>query len=123
MAKSLIADKVFVDIGLTPDGKTTKFMTSTVAKHMDKYVPFRTGALAETVVINGKPTTNVTAKRITYEQEYASYVYKGLSKYGKPLNYDKSKHSYAGAYWDERCMTAEKDTIIREIQRYINRGG
>ena len=123
MSKSLIVNKVFVDVGLTPNGKTTKFITSTVAKHMDKYVPFRTGALAETVIVGGQPTANVTAHRITYEQEYASYVYKGIGKGGKPMEYNKEKHSYAGPYWDERMMSAEKDTVIREIQKYINRGG
>lgn len=122
MAKNFIANQVFVDIGLTPDGKLEKFITATVAKHMDKYVPFREGTLARTVIIDGQPTDNVKSDKIIYQQPYASYIYKGLSKYGKSLNYDKSKHSYAGPYWDERCMTAERDTIVREIQKQIDRG-
>lgn len=122
MAKSLIANQIFINAGITPNGKVQKFATSTVAKHMDKYVPFRTGALAETVVINGKPTGNVTANRITYDQEYASYVYRGVTKTGKPMNYRTDKHTYAGPYWDERCMTAEGNTIIKEIQKYVDRG-
>lgn len=121
MAKKL-SSLVFLDIGLVPDGKLQKFMTATVAKHMDKYVPFREGNLARTVIIDGQPTDNVKTDKIIYEQPYASYVYKGLSKYGKELTYSRARHSEAGPYWDERCMTAEKDTIMREITNAIKRG-
>lgn len=122
MSKTLVAYKIFIEAGIEPNGKLQKFATSTVAKHMDKYVPFRTGALAETVIVRNQPTANVTANRITYEQEYASYVYRGIGKGGNPMNYRTDKHTYAGPYWDERCMTAERDKIIREIQKEANRG-
>lgn len=138
MSKSLIADKVFVDIGLTPNGKTTKFITSSVAKHMDKYVPYDEGNLRKNI--------SIESKRIIYESPYASYQYCGklmVMDNGKGAYYsptygfwsDKGKKKHltnidlhyhtagTGSYWDERCMTAEKDTIIREIQNYINRGG
>lgn len=110
-------------LGIQPNGRIQKFFTNTCAKHMDKYVPFRTGTLAETVVINGNPTSNVKDKTINYEQPYARYVYYGISKNGKPLVYNKSMHAYAGKYWDKRMWSAEKDKILNEVQNELNRGG
>lgn len=103
------------------NGPAQAFMTATVAKAMDKYVPFDTGTLAETVIFNGRPTSNVTENTITYTQPYAEYVYKGISKSGKPLNYSLDKHTYAGPHWDQRMLTAEKDSIIKQIEDYIRR--
>ena len=51
---------IIVKLGLNTGGDTQQFFTNTCALHMDKYVPFDTGSLAETVIINGKPNkTNV----------------------------------------------------------------
>lgn len=112
-----------VRLGINHKGPVHKFFTNTCALHMDKYVPFRTGALAETVVVNGKVTSNVSEDEIVYAQKYARIVYDGVRK-GKPLNYRTDKHKLAGPYWDKRMWTAEKDKIIEEVQDYIRtRGG
>ena len=66
-------------LGIEPNGRVQKFFTNTCYKHMDKYVPQRDGNL-RTIV-------DIQADSITYEQEYAKYQYKGISKSGKPLNY------------------------------------
>lgn len=110
------------NLGIEPNGKVQKFFANTCALHMDKYVPFDTGALANTVVVNNSPTSNVEPNRITYSQEYASYVYYGISKTGKPLNYQLDKHPQAGDYWDRRMVTAEINNVVDEVQAYIDRG-
>jgi len=110
-------------LGIQKGGPVHAFFTSSCAKAMDKYVPFDEGNLAGTVIENGEPTSNVRVDTITYSQPYARYVYYGISKSGKPLNYQKDKHSYAGPYWDERMWSAEKDDIVKEVQDYIDNGG
>lgn len=108
-------------LGIEKNGPAQAFMTATCAKAMDKYVPFREGTLAETVIMNGEITKNVTKNTITYSQPYAEYVYKGISESGNPLNYSTDKHSYAGPYWDERMKTAELEDITKQVEEFIRR--
>ena len=110
-------------LGIEPNGQVQKLFTATCAKKMDKYVPFDEGTLAETVIIDGQPTRNVTENTITYEMPYARYVYYGVSKNGKPLNYHTDKHQLAGKYWDKRMVSAEMQDVVKEVQNYVNRGG
>ena len=100
-----------VKLGIEPNGRSQKFLTHTCRMHNDKYLPFDTGALA-TIVTE-------TPNSYTYEQLYAMYVYKGISVSGKPLNYQKDKHPFAGSYWDKRMVSAEYDDIVKEVQDYI----
>lgn len=104
-------------------GPVQAFLTATCAKAMDKYVPMDTGTLAETVILNGQPTTNVKKDRITYAQKYANYVYKGVSRNGNALHYHTDKHKWAGPYWDDRMISAEGKRVVRDVQKYIERGG
>lgn len=109
-------------LGLEPNGKVHKWFTNTCALHMDKYVPWDTGALAETVVVNGTTTSNVTTDTITYEQPYAKYVYYDIRD-GKELNYQTDVHENAGPYWDKRMWSAEKDIVVKEVQNYFDKFG
>ena len=104
-------------------GPAHAFLTATCAKAMDKYVPMDTGALAETVILNGQPTANVKKDTITYTQQYADYVYKGISKGGGQMHYHTDKHKWAGPYWDERMISAERERIVKDVQKFIERGG
>lgn len=107
---------------LQEGGPAHAFFTATCAKAMDKYVPWNTGALAETVIKNGEPTSNVTANSITYAQNYAKVVYYGVRK-GVPLHYQTDTHASAGPYWDQRMWSVNKDKIVRQVQRYVSSGG
>ena len=89
---------------------------------MDKYVPFDTGALAETVLINGQPTKNVLDDKIIYEQEYAKVVYYGIRN-GKEINIHTDKHAFATTYWDKVMWTAEGKDIVKSVQEFVDRGG
>lgn len=111
------------NLGIEPNGKVHKFFTQTCAIHMDKYVPFDTGILAGTVVKGNVTTNNVTDDQIIYDQEYAHYVYEGISKNGNPLNYHTDKHPLAGRHWDKRMVSAEMQDIVKEVQDFIDRGG
>ena len=109
-------------LGLEPNGKVHKWFTNTCALHIDKFVPWDTGSLAETVVVNGVTTSNVTTNTITYDQNYAKYVYYGIRN-GKELNYQTDVHELAGPYWDKRMWSAEKDIVVKEVQNYFDKFG
>jgi hypothetical protein len=95
-------------LGIEPNGRVQKFFTNTCYKHMDKYVPLDEGNLR----------TNVSVKSdsITYESPYARYQYNGVSKNGKPLNYQTPG---TGDYWDKRMVSAEMQDVVKEVQDYI----
>ena len=126
------------DLGIDPDGDVQLFFTQTCATHMDKYVPFDKGNLAK-YKLYGTDT-------IAYEQPYAHYMYVGkvmgdnipikvngiivrwYSKApkhytGADIKYNTSKHDEAGAYWDKRMWSAEKDEVIKKVQDYLDKGG
>lgn len=112
---------IIANFGLGKNGDVHKFFTNTCALHMDKYVPYDEGTLANSVVQGGVVTSNVDVDSITYDQEYASYVYNGISKNGNSLNYSHDMHPYAGDHWDERMVSAEMSEIEQEVQDYIDR--
>ena len=94
-------------LGIEPNGRVQKFFTATCAKHMDKYVPFREGILADYHLENDA---------VVYEQLYAKYQYNGISKSGKPLNY---RTPGTGSYWDKKMVSAEMQDVVKEVQDYI----
>ena len=117
--------EIILRLGLDANGDVQKFFTNTCAIHMDKYVPFDTGALARTVVLykNIVNPKNVFQDAIVYNQEYARYVYYGISRSGLPMNYQKEKHPEANSYWDKRMWSAEKDIVVKEVQNYLDKRG
>ena len=104
-------------LGLEPNGKVQKFFTSACAEHMDKYVPFEEGTLADYYI---------EGNYIVYHQPYAEYQYYGQRKDGShkinPDNRDRSKNSLATSYWDKKMVTAEMIDIEKEVQERIDRG-
>lgn len=116
----LDARKIKTNLHLGYGDKVHAFFTNTCALHMDKYVPFDTGALANTVVINGVQVneTNVDVDSITYDQEYASYVYDGID-----MNFQTDKHPFATHHWDETMWSAEAVEVEREVQKYVDKIG
>lgn len=118
---TLILDtkKIKNELQLGDNQKVHAFFTNTCALHMDKYVPFDTGALAETIVYDGYVIPdNVTESTITYNQDYASYVY-----YGDNLDIKTDKHAFATHHWDEAMWSAESEIIAREVQKYVDKLG
>ena len=90
-------------LGLDKNGKADLKLAQICARRNDKYVPFRTGKLKNTVL--------VTPGSYTYIQPYAHKQYH--TNKGRGLR---------GAYWDERMKSAEIGVITKEIQEYVKRG-
>lgn len=109
-------------LGIQNGGPVHAFFTAECARQMNRFVPFDTGTLAETVIENGEPTTNVTVDTITYAQKYASVVYYGIRN-GKNITIHTDKHADATTYWDKHMWTAKGKDITKAVQNYTNRGG
>lgn len=130
---------IIADLGLEDGGRVHKEFAQACAIHMDKYVPMQRGNLAKYKLVD-----NGTS--IMYDQPYAHYMYVGKvmgpnipikvngivvrwfsrkpKHYtGADIDYKKNRHEYAGAYWDKRMWSAEKNEIVSEMQNYIERGG
>ena len=116
--------KIEVDLGIQNGGPVHAFFTDACAKAMDKFVPFDTGTLAETVVLkNGDINReNVTVDTITYNQEYAIYVYSGIT-HGTVMTFNTDMHPNATSYWDEHMWTANGEDVVRQTQKYMDRYG
>ena len=112
------------NLGIQNGGPVHAFFTDACAKAMDRFVPFDTGTLAETVVLkNGDINrSNVNVDSITYNQEYASIVYEGIS-HGKKIQFHTDKHPDATSYWDLHMWTAKGDDIVRQTQKYMDKYG
>lgn len=97
-------------LGIEPNGRVQKFFTNTCYKHMDKYVPKDEGNLRTNV--------DVESNSITYESPYARYQYYGMRDDGTHVvkNYTTPG---TGPYWDKRMWSAEKQDVIKEVQKYI----
>lgn len=105
-------------------------------KYMTPYVPMQTGVLAKSALLN----TVIGSGKIVYATPYARYLYYGEKyapsypitkdgeligffsppqKYptGLPLQYSKTFHPLAGAYWFERMKTDHKNDILQEVKQ------
>ena len=109
-------------LGLENGGPIHAFFTAECAREMDRFVPFRTGALARTVILNGQPTENVHTDYIEYAQDYASYPYYGIT-HGKKMVYRTDMHPDATSYWDMHMWTAKQDDIIKAVQKELDKRG
>lgn len=102
--------QIKANLGIEPHGKVQKFFTNTCARHMDKYIPKDTGMLRNNI--------DIQADGITYQSPYAHYQYKGEREDGshKVKNYTTPG---TGSYWDRRMVSAEIETVVKEVQDYV----
>lgn len=133
-----------MNLGLEQYGKAHKKFASECMERMNaRYVPMRNGALKNSSFVDKECN-------IHYKTPYAHYIYIGQvmgpsypivkngeiqrwvspikPKYytGKDINYEESKkmgQEKAGPYWDKRMISAEKEEIIKVMQKYISKRG
>ena len=100
-------------LGIENNGRAEAFFTATCYKAMDKYVPMDKNLLRRIVYLD----TN----SITYMSNYASYQYFGFREDGT----HEIKHwttPGTGPYWDKRMMSVDGQRVIRDVQKFIERG-
>lgn len=89
-----------------------KFIDNTVVRHMNPYVPMRTGILAKSVVLGSR----MGSGELVYVAPYSRKVY-----YNENMRFSKSRHRKATAKWFERMKAECKAQIEREVQDYARR--
>ena len=128
--KSIVLAKSYRTIGLSENGKVTRYLRDTVDRLSIPYIPFDNGGLRR---LKAYPN----AHSIKYKSPYARYHYngelmltksgsswakKGEKKYrtGKKMKYHTSG---TGPKWDKLMMQRRSDDVVRDLQNFINRGG
>lgn len=81
------AEEILQEVGLDEQGDTQMFHTKNVLRRIQKYMPYRTGATIKLTVAQTDPRV----PEIVTEEPQAVYLYNGVSRSGKPLNYTKQR--------------------------------
>jgi hypothetical protein len=90
-----------------------KFLAETTARYMGPYVPRDNGDLYSTY------TTEPF--KIHYLMPYAHYQWRGISKKGRPLHYNKEKHMKARSQWHKAVEVERGAQIVSEVQEFVKR--
>lgn len=85
-----------------------------LAKKCDPYVPFLTGALAQSNEVNPKGTAYPDEEGVHYIQPYARYQY-----YGVDFNHTVEYHQLATAMWDKAMMRDKGDEFRQEVKEIL----
>lgn len=98
--KDFDGNKIIDKYGVQKGGNSQLWFANNCFRRMQKYAPFKTGALSTTVTV--KPGS------VTYEVPYAHKQY--TTNKGKGLR---------GKYWDRKMLSAEKDVLAKEAKAYL----
>ena len=126
-------------LGIQKGGPAHAFLTQSCYKHMSSFVPGGPSGIINQII-------DISIDKIVYQHPGAHYLYTGIlyvdPKYkkgafyssdygywsrpgitkvsgGRPLNYHTPG---TGSQWDKRMWTSQGDTVISEVQKYIDRG-
>ena len=95
------------------DDDVGRFLAETWAKIFEKYAPRDSGTLGQSYITE--------PWKVTYTQKYAHYQWQGVSKKGKPLNYNKEKNMLAQSHWEEAAERDKSSEVSRAVTEYIKR--
>lgn len=90
------------------DRKLGAFLASEAASGMDQYVPYRTGALSQSV--------STQPFRVHYGMKYATYPY-----HGRNMTISKQKHPNATSRWDRAYAIAHGQDLADAGTQFIKR--
>ena len=95
------------------DDDVGRFLAETWSKIFEKYTPRDSGTLGQSYITE--------PWKVTYTQRYAHYQWQGVSKKGKPLNYNKEKNMLAQSHWEEAAERDKSSEVARAVTEYIKR--
>lgn len=78
-------------------------VSTQILKDSNYYAPRRGDGLVDSSIIAANATEAFS--EIKWDVPYASYVYKGLSKKGKPLKYNKERNPNAQKEWCKKAKS------------------
>ncbi len=93
------ADRILMKRKLEKNGAAQRFLTSTVRRMCDPYVPRRTGVLKNTAV--------ESVGQITYVQPYARRQY-----------WEHKGNGLRGPQWDKRMMAARGREVVQAVAKF-----
>ena len=92
-------------------------ITKKIQEDCNDLAPFRSGTLVSTSNIN--TDAGELKSEIKWIEPYSNYVYKGVSKSGKDLNYNKHPHTEAGSHWCERAKKLHFSEWVKMVDKCI----
>ncbi|MEG2020963.1 MAG: minor capsid protein [Oscillospiraceae bacterium] len=110
-------DTILKDKGLANNGSVQAFHTNNVLRRIQRYMPLRSGMTIKITIAQ----TDINKPQIVTNTPYAQYLYFGISKNGKPINYTKTNNPKAGAYWDRNLKANEGAALSADLQAFIKR--
>jgi len=118
-------NRILKEKGLTAGGDVQRFHTANVVRRIQKFMPYRTGALIKLMLMQSP----VERPQVVIDAPQARYLYYGKVMVGKApkvvtdkdLTYDKTKNPQAGPFWDRRLKAAEGKAMQADLQRYVDR--
>ena len=102
-------------LGVDERGKVQQHVTEEVFRRIGPYIPFKSGNLRGTAFVKTPTSIRVWAR-------YARVQFFGVTKSGKPFNYNRNGNPKAGSHWDRRLMADEGAAIVADANRFV-RGG
>ena len=124
------ANKIIKDHGLDSNGRATRFLRDEADRLMNPFVPMDNGMLR-------RNKTYPNASTIKYTGPYAHYQYTGKlmltksgsswAKKGEKKFYTSKKLKYhtsgTGDHWEKLMLQRHRNSLIKDVQNYINSGG
>ena len=108
-------EQIIEHFGLEIGGRTQKVIDSSFMAYMEPYMPKDSGTMIDLMFAQNKPGKG----EIDINVNYADYVNTGISKSGKPLNYQGAP--MRGANFVERMLADHFDDILNDAQKEIDK--
>lgn len=106
---------IIEDLGIQENGPAHAYFTHQCRLHMDKYVPYS----GDTGHVHLRENVEETTDSIIYKSPYAHAQYVGYTT-GPVMNYTTPG---TGPYWDKLMLSAERQDVVDDVQRYVNTHG
>ena len=108
-------EQIIEHFGLDIGGRTQEVIDSSFMAYMEPYMPKDSGTMIDLMFAQNKPGKG----EIDINVNYADYVNTGISKSGKPLNYQGAP--MRGANFVERMLADHFQDILNDAQREIDK--
>ena len=109
------ANELIEKYGMKPYGKLQYIVDSTIVEFSDPYTPRDSKTMQDSVV------PSIGSGELVYNTPYAHYQWVGVSKNGKPFNYQK-KNPLATDHWVIEAMKVHLEDVCRIAEKEIQNG-
>lgn len=108
-------EQIIEHFGLDIGGRTQEVIDTSFMAYMEPYMPKDSGTMIDLMFAQNKPGKG----EIDINVNYADYVNTGVSKSGKPLNYQGAP--MRGANFVERMLSDHFQDILNDAQKEIDK--